>query len=70
MRKVEAAERRRFVREEARSAEAARYAAEGPSAGQRVMALVRDLDEPRPAARDFDSEIERMLDRSRQRALP
>jgi hypothetical protein len=64
MRRIEREEQKLFEREQRRLAEESEAARTGiPPIKQRVASLVDDLNEPRPPPRDFDAEINALLDR-------
>ncbi|KOO21252.1 hypothetical protein Ctob_000507 [Chrysochromulina tobinii] len=66
MRRIEREEQKLFEREQRRLAEESEAARTGiPPIKQRIASLVDDLNEPRPPPRDFDAEINALLDRYR-----
>jgi hypothetical protein len=66
MRRIEREEQKLFEREQRRLAEESEAARTGiPPIKQRLASLVDDLNEPRPPPRDFDAEINALLDRYR-----
>ena len=66
MRRIEREEKKLFEREQRRLAEESEAARTGiPPIKQRIASLVDDLNEPRPPPRDFDAEINALLDRYR-----
>ena len=60
MRAMDAAEKTRFHKREKQRIAAAARERDGPPAGERILGLVGDLNEPR-VVRDYDAEIGELL---------